>query len=172
MAVDLPVGTTVFLDANIFVYHAVNASDACSALLQRCERRELHGVTSAHVLLEVLHQLMLTEAVKKKLIRPTRPLQQLRRHPEHIHALSEYARQVDGFLAMGLTVLAIEPTLIMESQAFRQRYGLLTNDSISIRLMEREQITVVATADQDFRRVPSLTIWNPPDLGVLASQST
>ena len=65
---DLPSGATVFIDANIFVYHFVESSEQCKAFLTRCEQGELFGVTGVHVLLEVLHRLMMIEAVEAGLV--------------------------------------------------------------------------------------------------------
>ena len=64
----IPSGTRVFIDANIFIYHFTGVSTECSDFLNRCERRDLEGITSANVLLEVLHRLMMVEAVIKKMI--------------------------------------------------------------------------------------------------------
>lgn len=51
----IPSGTRVFIDANIFIYHFTGVSTQCSDFLNRCERSDLEGNTSANVLLEVLH---------------------------------------------------------------------------------------------------------------------
>ena len=50
---EIPEASTVFIDANVFVYHFVGASPQCSALLARCEISEVRGTTSALVLAEV-----------------------------------------------------------------------------------------------------------------------
>jgi len=46
---DLGAGETIFLDANLFVYHFVADplyGAACSQLLQRVENQEIRGLTS------------------------------------------------------------------------------------------------------------------------------
>jgi predicted nucleic acid-binding protein len=53
---DLPRATSIFIDANIFIYHFTGASGECTRFLARCEAGELAGVTSVSVLLEVLHR--------------------------------------------------------------------------------------------------------------------
>jgi len=63
---ELPAGQTVFIDANIFIYHFTGLSQECSSFLERCERGELWGVTAVHIILEVLHRLMMIEAVTKE----------------------------------------------------------------------------------------------------------
>jgi hypothetical protein len=43
---EIPAGTSVFLDATLFVYHFTGASQSCRSLLARCEAGELHALTS------------------------------------------------------------------------------------------------------------------------------
>jgi predicted nucleic acid-binding protein len=59
---------SVFIDANIFIYHFGGHSSQCKAFLERCAQRELLGYTSTPVLAEVLHHLMVVEAIVKGLI--------------------------------------------------------------------------------------------------------
>ena len=65
---ELLTGQTIFIDANIFIYHFTGLSQECSSFLERCERGDLWGITGVHILLEVLHRLMMIEAVTKKLV--------------------------------------------------------------------------------------------------------
>jgi hypothetical protein len=62
---DLQLGDAVFLDANTFIYHSAPdpvLGPPCSQLLQRIENQELLGFTSLHLLPEVAHKMMTTEA--------------------------------------------------------------------------------------------------------------
>ena len=54
---ELPNGASVFIDANIFIYHFGGQSLECRNLLERCPRRELVGFTSTFIVAEVLHRL-------------------------------------------------------------------------------------------------------------------
>jgi predicted nucleic acid-binding protein len=49
----IPRGARVFLDAPVFLLHFTGVSPECRELLERCERSEVRGVTSAHVLAQV-----------------------------------------------------------------------------------------------------------------------
>jgi len=63
---DLGAGETIFLDANLFVYHFVADplyGAACSQFLQRVENQEIRGLTSTHVLTEMAHRIMTVEAI-------------------------------------------------------------------------------------------------------------
>lgn len=62
---DIPAGASVFIDANTFVYHFSRhpvLAAPCTDLLDRMVRKDLAGVTSADVLSDVAHRLMLLEA--------------------------------------------------------------------------------------------------------------
>lgn len=62
---DLQNGDRLFIDANIFIYHFGGQSPECKTFLERCARRELVGYTATVNLAEVLHRLMIAEAVEK-----------------------------------------------------------------------------------------------------------
>jgi hypothetical protein len=62
---DLLAGESVFLDANIWIYHFSphpTLGAACNQLVRRIEGGQLPGFTSTHVLAEVAHQMMILEA--------------------------------------------------------------------------------------------------------------
>lgn len=55
---EIPAGTSVFLDATIFIYHFTGASPSCRSLLARCEAGRLNALTSTLAVAEVTHRLM------------------------------------------------------------------------------------------------------------------
>ncbi|MBM2832908.1 MAG: PilT-like protein [Candidatus Brocadiaceae bacterium] len=65
---DLKAGENVFIDANIFIYSFGAQSVECRELLLRCAKKELTGYTSTSVISEVLHRLMVAEALQKGFI--------------------------------------------------------------------------------------------------------
>jgi len=65
---DLQDGDSIFIDANIFIYHFGGQSAQCKAFLERCARRELLGYTSTPILAEILHRLMVAEAIQRRLV--------------------------------------------------------------------------------------------------------
>ena len=58
-------GNSVFIDANIFIYNFGGQSAECKDVLLRCAKGELRGITSTFVIAEVLHRLMVAEAIEK-----------------------------------------------------------------------------------------------------------
>jgi predicted nucleic acid-binding protein len=49
----------------------------------------------------------------------------------------------------------------LEAAAICQAHGLLTNDALIVAVMQRHGITHLATNDDDFDRVPGITVWKP-----------
>jgi hypothetical protein len=60
---NLPAGTHVFIDANIFIYAFLGYSNRCRDLLGRCVTEEVLGITRLDVINEVTHRMMVAEAV-------------------------------------------------------------------------------------------------------------
>jgi predicted nucleic acid-binding protein len=161
---EMPDAATVFIDANVFVYHFTGVSPECKGLLERAERTSIRGVTGAHILLEVLHRLMMIEAVTKGLISPSQPAKKLKQNWQVIQQLKDYNHCVSEIAVLNVAVLPITEEVIRESEELRQAHGLMTNDSITFSLMTRHGLTNLATLDSDLRRVPGLALYQPSDV--------
>ena len=161
---ELPAGQTVFIDANIFIYHFTGLSQECSAFLGRCERGELWGVTAVHILLEVLHRLMMIEAVTKGLVTSGNVAKKLRKKPNVVKQLADYQTQTEAILEMGIEVVDLTSDSLKISHPYREQDGLLVNDSLTAAVMEAEGILYLATADPDFTRVERLLVYSPLDI--------
>lgn len=157
-------GHAIFIDANIFIYHFTGQSRTCRTLLERCETGEVQGITGAHVVMEVLHRMMLLEAVQKGLVLAGNMVRRLKERPEEVRALGEYAQHTGRIPDMGIQVLVVDVELVRASHAVRTRTGLLVNDSISVAMIEREGIRAIATQDQDFLRVAGLQVYTVGDI--------
>ncbi len=62
---DLRDGSSVFIDANIFIYHFSKESKlnpASSKFLERIEEGKINGFTSIAIIQEVTHRMMIVEA--------------------------------------------------------------------------------------------------------------
>lgn len=82
---EIPDGLSVFIDANIFIYHfsgPTPLSSSCSAFLGRIEDGVIRGLTSTIVLVEVLHRLMILEAAGVFQLPPRDALRYLKEHPQ------------------------------------------------------------------------------------------
>jgi len=161
---ELTAEQTVFVDANIFIYHFTGLSQECSDFLGRCERAELWGGTGIHLLLEVLHRLMMVEAVTKGLITPGNVAKKLREKPHVVEQLVDHQIQTEAILEMGIDVAGLTPDHLKASLRYRRRDSLLVNDSLTVAAMETERISNLATADPDFARVEVIQVYSPQDL--------
>ena len=157
-------GVTLYVDANVFIYNFTGQSDECRRLINRCEYRDLSGVTGIHVLLEVAHRLMMLEAVAKNLVSSGNVPSKLRSRPELIRQLTESSSWVYMIQNSNITVLESGLPTLESSLHWRQRYGLLVNDSVSAALMDEHDINTIATNDRDFERIEGLSVHTPGDL--------
>jgi predicted nucleic acid-binding protein len=158
---DLQAGSRVFVDATILVYHFTGASAECRDFLLRCQRRELEAATSALVLAEVGHRLMMIEASSRGLVTAGNLAKKLRRAPEVVQELMTSRRQVEQIPLMGIRVLGLELHHVMAGAQIRAETGLLTNDSLIAATALFDECPFIASADKDFQRVPDLTVASP-----------
>jgi predicted nucleic acid-binding protein len=161
---ELASGASIFIDANIFIYHFTGASEECSEFLNRCESREITGVTSINVILEVLHRLMMIEAVNKNLVQPPNILKKLKNQPQKIKQLDEYFIHTQKIERMGISIRPFSYLTVISSQNHRMRYGLMVNDSLIVALMEETSVIYLATKDKSFTGIKEITVVSPEDL--------
>jgi len=157
-------GDAVFVDANVFVYHFTGRSDDCSVLLERVESGRVRGVTGQVSVLEVAHRLMMLEAAERGLVLAANPAARLAGRPELVRELSKYFFSVLSIGRLGFDILPLPADFLTASQEFRQRYGLLVNDSIVPALMRQAGLSVLASADAAFDRIPGIRRFAPADL--------
>lgn len=161
---DLRNGESVFIDANIFIYHFGGHSAECKAFLERCARRDLLGYTATTTLAEVLHRLMVAEAVQRGIVTTKSPVKILREKPELVKQLSRYNEDVSRIAQMNLVIWDLTLEVLTQSQAIRESEGLLTNDSLVVAFMRNYSLKKLVTTDSDFERVQGLEIYKPIDL--------
>lgn len=159
-------GSKVFIDANIFIYHFTGASKECSEFLKRCEQGELSGITSVSAILEVLHRLMMVEAVGKKLVEPPNIVKKFQRHPEKVKLLKDYYINTRKIADMGITIRPVTFETTEKSNTFRTEYGLMVNDSIIAAGMVEEGIDSLATNDEGFRNIWNIKVYRPGDVNL------
>jgi predicted nucleic acid-binding protein len=162
---DVPSGVRVFLDATIFIYHFFKESPQCRHLLERCEQRDVLGVTSVVAFNEATHRLMMMEAVRSGLVTPGGVPRKLRQRPDVVTKLRDYIWQVQSIPTWGIDVLPVDLGRALRAADVRSATGLLTNDSIIVATMQDEGLAAIATADGDFERVDGLQVFRPTDLG-------
>jgi len=160
---DLAAGSSIIINANIFIYAFDGRSQQCRALLTRCASEAVVGITTAEVINEVCHRLMLAEAVAKGAL-PRPSAASLKRKPQVVRRLEQYWSRVVAIFDLNIIVLPLDEARIRRAHEIRAIYGLLTNDSLLVAAALEFEIDSIATRDDDFDRVAQLRIYKPSDV--------
>ena len=155
--IEIQSGTAVFVDANVFVYHFTGRSDDCSSFLVRVESGDVRGFTGQTSVLEVAHRLMMLEATERGFAVTRNPAARLAKQPKLVQELSKYYFSVLSIARLGIEILTLPPDFLTASQEFRQGYGLLVNDSLVPMHMRQAGLSILASADVAFDRIPEIT---------------
>ncbi len=119
----------------------------------------------SHILAEIMHHLMIAEAIENGWVRKTNPVKQLTKTPEIVQKLVRYKEIMTDLLSIGLH---IEPLLHMDfinALTFQKNFGLLTNDALLFAIAQRVNTKNIASADKIFLRLKSFNVYAPDDIG-------
>ena len=163
---EIKTGSDIFVDSNIFIYHFTGVSDECSNFLSRCERGELIAMTTVNVILEVLHRLMMVEAIRKNLVKPPNVVKKLSKAPQKLKRLNEYFINTEKIQDMGIAIKPLIFATIVKSHMVRLASGLMVNDSIIIASMKQEGVKLLATNDKAFKKVDEIHVCTPEDINL------
>jgi predicted nucleic acid-binding protein len=161
---DLVLGSAVFIDANVFVYAFANDPQfeaACKQLLERIDKGELQGVTSSHIVTESAHRLMTEEAVTLTGRSLSGIVNWLKRHPAEVQRLALYRQAIDELTMIGVQILPVTGPVVSHAADVCRQFGLLTNDAVTVVVMQDNGLTNLASNDADFDRVPGITRYTP-----------
>jgi predicted nucleic acid-binding protein len=161
---DIPAGSAVFLDANVFVYYFAPEPTfglVCRELMERVSRGEIAGFTSSHVLGDVAHRLMTYEAADMYGWPMTGIAYRLQRHPAELGSLTRFRQAVEEVPNFGVQVLPVGLSHVISAAALSQQYGLLSGDALATAIMQANGLTNLASNDSDFDRVPWITRFGP-----------
>lgn len=161
---DIPASSKIFIDANIFIFSACDKEGESSQFLKKCIAEEVQGFTSVNVLAETLHRLMILEAIEKKLVGENKPLQKIKKNLDLITKLTKYIKDVEKILKMGIAVMDLTKDIVLESKKIRLEKGLMTNDSLIYTAMIQNKIYNLATFDNDFNYIDTITVYTPTDI--------
>lgn len=162
---DLEDGSSVFIDANIFVYHFSKKSKYnldITNFLERIEKGRLKGFTSIQVIQETSHRLMIFEAatlLEKFNLKDL--VYYLKVHPETIKKMEIHQSVPAQIVSFGLEIVSPDMNTVIRSQKMKNRYGFLTNDALNLQIMEDLEISNIASNDSDFERVDFVNLYRP-----------
>ncbi len=161
---NIPDGTHCFVDANVIAYFIVGLTPfapQCETLFKRVETGVISASTSAAMISEATHKVMLADAIEQHGLSHQGLAHRLQRKRDLITTLSKHQR-VPAFIgALGMHVEPVTLVLISRAAALSVQYRLLTNDAITVASMEKLGLTHLATNDDNFDTVPGFTIWKP-----------
>jgi predicted nucleic acid-binding protein len=85
----------------------------------------------------------------------------LKEHPQMVRQLKRHKEVLRELGKSHINILSLTYKDLHISKKYRDNYGLLANDSLIVAVMERENITYLATNDPDFARVPGISVRQP-----------
>jgi predicted nucleic acid-binding protein len=158
---DIPVGSVVFIDANVLlavIFDERNAPIA-EGFLARIEREEVIGVTSVVVINEIFHRSLVAETCRLLGVSPPIALQKLKKEPEIFRSLHESWEVVNDFLKLPLTIYQLDIDTMRSALHYSKRFQLLSNDATHIALMAKNGIEAMASFDHDLERVDFIELY-------------
>jgi predicted nucleic acid-binding protein len=157
-------GTSVFVDANTFVYHLEPDpvfGPPCRQFFDRIDRQEILAITSSHEVSNAAHRLMTLEAMALFGWPATGIAQRLRRHPQEIQRLTNFRAAVEEVYNSKVRFLSVTAALVVSAATLSQQFGLLSGDALIVAMMQGNGLTHLASNDADFDHVPGLTRYAP-----------
>ena len=158
---NIPSGSDIFIDANIFVNGLNKRSTQCRQLLERCSREEVTGISLFEIVNEATHVLMMAEARSKGLATDVKTL---RKKPADISTLISYWHDTEKILALNLLFFSTDEQIVRNAQPERRNAGIMTNDSMILSCMREYGLRYLATSDGDFDNASGITVFRPDDL--------
>jgi predicted nucleic acid-binding protein len=164
MSLDMPDGTTVFVDANILHYAVIPTppfSEHAYALMDRLSAGTITGVVSFQILADAQHKAMMSLLASQYGLPRPKLIGWAKQHPAEVKALAGLPEAVELLQSANVEILPLDNVLLIDASHIAVQHGLLTNDAIIVALMQRHGIVNIATNDDDFDCVPGITVWKP-----------
>lgn len=160
---ELPEGQKVFVDANIYLFNALDNrkyGEISTRFLERIEKGEIKAVTNVLVLNEVAFKILIAELsnhsekfniwIAKELLK-SKEISKNAYKP-----VKRYMTYLKGLESLEIT--EITPRIAFSSADLGQRYGLLPSDSYHVATMKELEVKYIVTDDADFKRVEWCTV--------------
>jgi len=162
---ELPKGSTVFIDANIFLHHAFDINRASIEFLKNVEKGFFKAHTSALVAEELFFKLLMQRAsnfLERVSVEKVKTLLKDERKRENIfESIAQYIQYMDTLKHLGLKILEIGEKDLNIAIHLAKRWGIITADAFHIAVMQRKGIVHLVSDDRDFENVNDITLWRP-----------
>jgi predicted nucleic acid-binding protein len=155
----------IFIDANIFLYHAFNTNDDAISFLQKVESSSYKASTSSLVLEEVFFKLLMQSSsnfMEKVTVEKVKSL--LRddtRREAILRPLAEYRKYIGILRDAGMKVFDLSRGDILAAVGVSRTHHLMVADAAHLAVIKRKNINHLASGDWDFAAVPEITVWSP-----------
>jgi len=162
---EIDTGTTIFIDANIFLYEILDHwkyAESCNSFLEHVNMGKYHAVMSVLVCNEVFHRVMIAEVVERYEIEPKSAVNYLKKNWEVVRELNKaYDTMLNINAIENLEIVEIDREVYDIALEYSKKYGLLSNDAVHLATIKKHGITNIATNDRDFERIEWLSVWKP-----------
>lgn len=159
-----PGNEPIFIDANIFLFHAFAGNDDAVAFLGRLERNEVKGVITPLVIDEVIFKALSYE-VSKHLEKTTvaairKFIKRDNEDRETVMAkVKSYRDYMVSLTESGLRLVDVTGKDAIRAVDLSAEHGLLIRDALHLAAMESRGIRHIASNDSDFGRIADIRRW-------------
>ncbi len=119
------------------------------------------GVTDVRALSDCIHKVILAEVSQHFGRTRDHLIGWLKQHRESLADLPKTAQTCARLLQLRLSVVPTESANLPTAVAIAQKHQLLLNDAGIVAQMRRHGVAHLITNDDDFDRVPGITVWKP-----------
>jgi predicted nucleic acid-binding protein len=110
---------------------------------------------------DAVHKVMCSEA-QARFQRPRAGLANwMKENPALVKELTLASELLSLIAALPVRMLSVDLEALVGAQRMISAHGLLASDAMIAALIERHGIIHLATNDDDFDRVPGITVWKP-----------
>ena len=129
--------------------------------MDRLSAGEVTGMVSIQVLADAQHKTMMSLLAAQYGLSRSKLVGWAKKHPAELRALTGLSEAVQLLRSAAVKILPLDDALLDGAARISTQHGLLTNDALIVALMQRHGIIHLATNDDDFDRVPGITVWKP-----------
>ncbi|MEW5719010.1 MAG: type II toxin-antitoxin system VapC family toxin [Chloroflexota bacterium] len=158
----------IFVDANIFLFHAFDDEkhgQAATSFLARIENEEIEALTSSLVVDAVFFKILVQEAaahLDKPTIWNIKRAMKDKTFVEKIYKpVLEYKSYVESLSLLGMRIVDVTDAHMLAAADIGAELGLLITDAAHVAVMREQGISHLATADADLFHIEGITTWIP-----------
>lgn len=120
----------------------------------------MSGFTSISIVQEVIHRMMIIEALSlHPEIKAKDVVKYSKAHPEEVKKLISHQGIPSRIASFNVKIMSFDIETIEKSQVMKRRYGFLSNDALTLQIMEDLNIKNLASNDIDFEMVDFIKLY-------------